>query len=351
MLKKIKLENFRNHKKFELELDHTTALIGPNGSGKTNILEAVVFLSFCRSFRDDDKKNIINFESDFARVSGDELEVFFSRYPRLIMKVKERGIPRKIIDFVGIQRAVVFSPETISIITGSPGDRRKFLDVMISQVNREYFAALINYKKVRTQRNSLLIRIAQRESAEVELDFWDMELCRHAKVIYDKRGEAIKFLEGLIPEIYQTISGNKTFLLKLKYLKNSISLEEDLHRNRAREIAYGGTIFGPHRDDLVFNLNGRNMANFASRGEIRSAILALKIAELKFLEKNNNGKDYDNKKSEPILLLDDIFSEFDPERRKHLGNLILQYQSLITATEREHLSKELLAVSKVIELC
>ncbi|MEK7097580.1 MAG: DNA replication and repair protein RecF, partial [Patescibacteria group bacterium] len=285
MFKKLSLENFRNHKKFEIDLDRITVLVGLNGAGKSNILEAMTMLSFCRSFREEDKRNLINYDQDYARIVGDDLEIFITKTPRLFMQAKEKGISRKLSDFIGLLPTVVFSSETILIITGSPSDRRRFLDVMISQINSEYLRTLISYKKVKQQRNNLLQRIFQRQGEEDELDFWDKELVRLGSIIIKEREEAVLIIDSALPELYQSISGDSKADFKVGYLKSfEGEMEEALRRFRRREIASGRTIFGHHRDDIIFTLDGRNMANFASRGEIRSAILAFKIAELKYLE-------------------------------------------------------------------
>jgi DNA replication and repair protein RecF len=352
MITHLKLENYRNYDKYELDLGKTTVLVGLNGVGKTNVLEAVGLLSFGRSFREEDKKNLVKFDSDFARVTGDELEVFLQKNPRLLMAAKERGVRKKMADYVGTLLTVVFSPETMEIITGSPAERRRFLDVMISQVDREYYLALSAYNKVRKQRNHLLQWIGSGDANETELKFWNDELCKSAAIINAKRNVSIEFLNENLPALYARISGEKGEPFSIIYhSKSGSDLAQKLAENWQREVAYGATIYGPHRDDLEFHLGTRNMANFASRGEIRSAILALKVAELEFLEKHVNDRDdREEKFATPMLLLDDIFSEFDPERRDHLGGLILKYQSLITTTEKDHLSKELIKSAKIIEL-
>ncbi len=371
MLKRLKLLNFRNHADFSVELDQTTVFVGANGAGKSNILEAIALLSFCRSFRDDDKKNLVKLNADFARISGDEAEIFIQRNPSFIFQAKEKGVVKKQSDFIGRLRSVVFSPETMEIITGSPRSRRKFLDILISQSDRHYLQTLVRYEKVRVERNSLLQRIRQGLAGDSELDFWDKELVTEGKTIIKSRTKTIKYLNTHLSDLYSKISG-RTDRLDLDYNSNAIdcrahvftspnlSLQrrgtdgsqqhhnecddfaEKLKSMRRREIPAGRTLIGPHRDDLTFNLNLCNMANFASRGEIRSAILALKIAELEFLS--------DGEKNQPLLLLDDIFSEFDRSRREHLCNLIEEYQTVITTTEVEHLSKCLLGKSKIIEL-
>lgn len=351
MLKKLILENFRNHKNYELDFDQVTVLIGQNGIGKTNILESIMLLSFCRSFREDDKKSLIFNESDYSRIIGDDLELFLGRFPRFVMVAKERGIKRKLSEFIGILPSVIFSPETMSIITGSPGERRRFLDMMISQANKEYLENLIAYKKVRTQRNNLLQLIARGNAREEELDFWDQELSKSGEAIIKTRKEAIEFFNLEISELYQEISGQKNDKLEIVFVNNfEGELLSKLRSNRGREIAFGGTLFGPHRDDLVFKLNNMDADKFASRGETKSAVLALKVCELKYLEHKRKENKERYKIVTPLILLDDVFSEFDQNRRAHLSKLITNYQALITATEREHLSPELLKIAKIVEL-
>jgi len=219
---------------------------------------------------------------------------------------------------------------------------------MLCQVNKEYLSALSNFKKIRQQRNSLLQNIAKGLNSPQELAFWDKEFCRESEIILKKRGESVKFLNEQMPDIYKEISDNKKDILNLRCINNfEGDLMENLEQGRARDIAYGGTIYGPHRDDLVFTLNNQNMSNFASRGELKSAILALKMAELSYLEINRN-TEREGKK--PMLLLDDIFSEFDPKRRDHLAKLIFKYQSVITTTEKAHVPEELLEGARIIEL-
>jgi DNA replication and repair protein RecF len=286
------------------------------------------------------------------RVRGDKLEIFVSRSPRLILKAKINGVAKKAADFIGHLPAVVFSPETIDIISGSPGERRKFLDIMISQIDKEYLISLMNFKKIRQQRNSLLQKIREGLGATNELEFWNGEFVRESKTISTKREEAIKFINDNLPAIYKEISGKETDCVKVEYIKNyEGDLRGKLAQSLNRDIAYGGTIYGPHRDNLEFKLNGRDMANFASRGEAKSAILALKVTELNFIEKAiKNRRNFDEEISEPVLLLDDIFSEFDADRRAHLAKIIERYQSIITTTDKEHLSADLLETAKIIEL-
>lgn len=340
MLKEIHLENFRNQIDLRVNLGRITAIIGKNGVGKSNILEAISVLSLCRSFREDDKKNLINYDADYARVSSGDLEVFLQRSP-FLLKSRCKGVFIKQSDFIGRLKTIIFSPESLLLISGLPVLRRKFLDIMISQHDHEYLVNLIEYEKTRSQRNFLLHRIMEGRSRESELGFWDQNLIEKGSKLIESRRKTVGYLNKRISESYSKISGWEQ-KLEIEYISNG---EQDfggaLKENRGREIAFGRTIIGPHRDDLEFNLGGRSMANFASRGEMRSAVLALKIAELEYLK---NGEE------NIVLLLDDIFSEFDIDRRSHLGELIADNQTVITTTDKDHFSKELLEESKVIEL-
>lgn len=352
MIINLKLENIRLHDSYELTLGKTNILIGKNGVGKTSILEALALLSWGRSFRCDDKRNLIKSDKAYGRVTADELEVFVQKEPRLLLKVKERGVPKRLTDFVGKIKVVAFSPETLNIITGAPAERRRFLDIMISEVSKRYLKSLSEYTKVRRQRNSLIGRINAGQASEEELVFWDGELVRYGNEIVAERLSAVKFINEKIGDLYKEISGKKEERLQLFYHnKAGDDFAQKLRDSRPRDLAYGATIYGPHRDDLEFRLNNMEMSEFASRGEIRSAILALKVCELNYLEFSmKNSTNYFGEYADPILLLDDIFSEFDEDRREHLGRLILNYQSLITTTDRSHLSSDLLKNAEVIEI-
>ena len=341
MLKNVILENFRNHEKYDLNLKKTTILVGPNGVGKSNILEAISVLSSCRSFREEDKRNLVSNGKDFGRVKGDELEVFIQKNPSLLLKAKDKGVFKKRSLFIGLLKSVVFSPETMMLATGTPRVRRRFLDMMISQRDQQYLGALIAYEKIRAQRNSLLQRIKERQADEGELSFWDEGLILEGNVVIQKRQEAIDYLNEHISLIYQNISGKKEDVLSIAYQKNE-DFESTVKNNHQKEIWQGCTLFGPHRDDISITLNGLYVANFASRGEIRSAVLAIKIGELEFLTTDQQNL--------PILLLDDVYSEFDEERREHLNAIVENYQSVITTTDTSHLSGQLLNNAAIIEM-
>ena len=350
MLKKLYLENFRSHKKISIDLSPVTVFVGPNGAGKTNILEALGLLSFCRSFREENKKNLIQISAPYCRVICDDLELTMAREPRLIFKAKKNGTPKPPASFIGILPSVIISPETIALISGSPGDRRRFLDIMIGQEDREYLLAISSFKKIRYQRNSLLQRIGKGMANKSELDFWNREFIQTSNLISSKREEAIKFLDKITPPIYKKISGNEGDQISILYQKNYENLESTLKQNEGREIASGSCLFGAHRDDININLNNLPMANFASRGELKSAVLSLKMAELKFIEEHAKARSKIEEIYEPILLLDDIFSEFDIKRKAHLVELIKNYQTFITVTEEDVLPSNIFDDASIIKV-
>jgi len=340
MIKRIKLENFRNHPKFELELASVTAIIGKNGAGKSNVLEAIHLVSTCRSFREDDKKNLVMIGNSFARVRADDLEVFIQSIPMLLVRSKEKGVSKKQSDFIGRVKSVIFSPEMILLINGSPRLRRRFLDIMISQRERHYLKEIMAFDKVRSERNSLLQKIFDHHAQVDELAFWTDEFVRLGRSITERRLAAILEINKRLSRLYQSVSGESSDSFEIEYLRSAPEgLAETISQNINREIRAKRSLYGPHRDDLVFHLNDKIMASFASRGECRSAILALKIAELEFLT-------IDGEK--PLLLLDDLFSEFDIERRGHLSRLISDYQTVLTTTDRSYLND--IKECKVVEL-
>lgn len=344
MLLDLTLENFRNHDTLKLKLEQKTVIVGPNGAGKSNIIEAISLISYLRSYREDDKRCLINKNSYYARVTSGDIEVFLQKNPTFLIKVREKGIFKKQSEVIGKIRTVVFSPETCSLITASPKNRRKFLDILISQKDKDYLRALVKYESIRREKNSLLKMIREGRAGMNELDFWNNELAEAGKKIIKKRQRALGFLNETIPSFYQEISANKEDRLRIDYLPNiKDDLNASLAANKHKEVAIGLAIIGPHRDDLSFKLNSLEVENYASRGELRSAILALKLAEAEYLV----DKDRDIK---PTLLLDDIFSEFDQKRRQHLLTAVSNFQVVITTTDKENLKDDFLKTANIVKL-
>ena len=350
-IKSIHLTNFRNQQDYHLDFSSVTILIGSNGIGKTNILEGVYLASTGRSWRTSHDWEMTNWVSDFSRITVElekatnehKLELFWQKGEKLIKQLKINGVKHRLIDLLGVVPAVLFSPETIELLSGSPSARRRFLDVILSQTNRQYALNLLEYTKVLRERNKLLAHIKNHRSKPDELDFWDNKLVELGIYIVNMRQEAIKCFNKSLSANYEKISGQK-LKLNLRY-KNSVEPErfgEILAASRQREIELGTTAYGPHRDDFLFILDKREVATFCSRGEFRSVILALKMAELDYLAYKVGEK--------PILLLDDIFSELDADRRMHLAKIVEGQQTMITTTDLDHIEKGLRQRAKIVEI-
>jgi DNA replication and repair protein RecF len=336
----IKIKGFRNLKPLELNFDDNKsvfAFVGPNGHGKTNLLEAIYLCALSKSFRTRESRDLIGFESDFCDVkchAGDcELNVIITNQPsQKVLKVN--GVKKNAPDFVGILKAVFFSPDDLSEMAFAPRLRRRYMDVLLSQLDRGYLNNLIKYQETLHQRNALLKKIRDGKAKADELDFWDEKIAELGFSIIEKRSELIVWLTKSVRELYRDISRAED-KLDIEYLsscegaENSGRFSEYLAANRDRDIACGVTQSGPHRDDLRFLINGHDMMFFASRGEWRSLVLALKFAEIQLIEKKTGDK--------PVLLLDDVFSELDENRQGYLFGAIKNTQTFITTTHKEFL--------------
>lgn len=348
IINELKLTNFRNYKKLSIDFGKTTVIIGPNGIGKTNILEALFILACAKSFRIKDERNLIKHGNSFAKISAEannsKIDFFILfKEPKIIKKVKINDVEKKFINLVGRIKTVLFSPESLQIITGPPRERRKFLDLTLVQNNKTYTQKLLELKKIIIQRNGLLKLVANQKAQEQELDFWDQKLIEVSVPIIKERKEYLRYINQNINKYYQEIDQKNKYQLKIIYH----SFVEDIERyekilavGRAKEIFNQKTIFSPHLDDFIINITGRIFREIASRGEIRSFIIALKMIEAEFLSKD---------KEPPIILLDDVLSELDSQRRAAVLKMISGRQSIITTTEindLKNLGKEI----KIIDL-
>jgi len=347
------LVNFRNFLTKRIEFSPKLAvIIGPNGSGKSNILEAIGLLSAIKSTRVQTDYDLVKFGKTEAKIEGKiagfepkTLTINFQVIDELYVKKAYfiDSVKKRLIDLGERLSLVVFGPQDLDLVTGSPAVRRHHLDMQLSSVDRFYWRALSAYNKVIVRRNRVLQRISEGFSKPPELDFWDERLLAHAKFISQKRQEFFEFLNFVEPTFAQTSSQTAKWLGDLSWvLKPSLVNEEKLSRNRERDIAAGMTLSGPHRDDFQFVYRSRNLEFFGSRGEQRMAVLALKLAELEFYSVK--------RQTRPILALDDIFSELDWEHREAVLSVIDKQQTIITAAERESVPKELFKKAKLVEL-
>ncbi|SRR5258708_18197 len=332
MIQKLRLSNFRNFKDSTFEFsDKITVIVGPNASGKTNLLESIYLLSTGKSFKAEESSEMIKYESDLARVKGkvpgDILEVVLTRGEIKVGEEKTEKTPKKkllvnniskrVIDFSGILKSVLFAPHDLDLVTESPSVRRRFLDAVLSQVDREYHRAILSYEKALRQRNKLLYRIREEGLSKGQLLFWDQLLIKSGDYISNKREEFINFVNST-----QALSTQKFNLI---YDKSVIS-EGRLKQYENEEMAAATTLVGPHRDDFGFEIKKRDLSKFGSRGEQRMGVLWLKLSELSFIEKQTHEK--------PTLLLDDIFSELDEAHREIVYEVSRNQQTIITTADQ-----------------
>ncbi len=335
MISKLRINNFRNFKTKLLDFSpKTTIIIGPNASGKTNILEALFVLSSGKSFRAHIEEEMINYAKDLARIKGriqkdgeiKDLEVVLTRgfidigknSPEKVARKKllVGGIPKRLIDFAGNFRVALFGPWDLDLVTESPSLRRRFLDTVLSQVDREYRRASLSYEKGLRQRNRLLLRIRDEGLSRGQLLFWDKLLVRNGDYISRIREEFIDFVNMTPPLDSEVFS--------LEYDKSAIS-EARLEQYAEEEVAATTTLVGPHRDDFIFSRGRRDLARYGSRGEQRMGVLWLKLAELKFIDEKTG--------SRPTLLLDDIFSELDHRHREIVLSASQNQQTIISTAD------------------
>jgi len=340
MVSKLRLNAFRNFKTKLLEFsDGVTVIIGPNASGKTNILESIFLLSTGKSFRAHLEEEMVNYDTDISRIKArsksdgeiNDFEVILTRgfidigksapekvaRKRLILN----GVAKRLVDFAGNFRVALFGPWDLDLVTESPSLRRKFLDTVLSQVDREYRRASLSYEKGLRQRNKLLLRIREEELSRSQLLFWDRLLVKNGDYIAHAREEFIGFINATSELDDQSFS--------LEYDKSAIS-EARLEQYAEEEVAAATTLVGPHRDDIIFQIRVakaeiRNLATYGSRGEQRMGVLWLKLAELAFVEAKTGER--------PTLLLDDIFSELDHKHREIVVKVAQNQQTVITTAD------------------
>ena len=285
--------------------------MGENGSGKSNLMEAVYMLATGKSFRADREDEMLKYGEGFFRVIGQIRQMGQIGQMEITMADARKrflinGVPRRQIDFVGKMRAVLFCPQDMELVTGSPGGRRRYLDFVISQMDREYRRCLISYEKGLRQRNKLLEMIREGLAQRSQLFFWDKLLIKNGEYITLKRGE---YLEGLA-----------------EYDKSVIS-EARLKQYEVEEVAAAATLVGPHRDDFVVNIDGRDVSKYGSRGEQRMAVLGLKEKEIEYLF-----FDSAQDSQQPLLLLDDILSELDHKHRDEVQKMVKDYPGQVIMT-------------------
>ncbi|OGK59106.1 hypothetical protein A3I56_02995 [Candidatus Roizmanbacteria bacterium RIFCSPLOWO2_02_FULL_43_10] len=337
-LHKLRLQNFRNYALKEWEFSEGTLVVGENGVGKSNLLEGIVLLARGTSFRAGRIEEMVKWDGEVARVKARvttentvDLEIVLTRgevggekAPKTRYLVN--GVTRRRMDFAGKLVVVLFRPEDLLLVEGSPGERRDWLDEVLSGVDREYLRSLLAYEKALRRRNKILDLIREGEVGRTQLAFWDGLLVKHGTELTNRRRDLVEAVNQ-----YWQKAGNN---LSLEYDASGIS-EARLAQYKNEEVAAGYTLVGPHKDELIFKSStsstssrsstSNNLATYGSRGEQRMAVLWLKMAELQFVESRLGER--------PVLLLDDIFSELDEVHRRMVVGLTQKQQTIMTATE------------------
>jgi len=351
-LASLNVRSFRNYAQpYRLELSPTvTLIVGNNGSGKTNLLEAAYFLATAHSSRVRYDSQLINWDSDVAWIGGELQSKEETVRLDLSLAKREIGsnlttkrylvnqVGKKAKDFLDRFTAVLFTPEDIKLVLGSPNRRREFLDEVLKQKNQVYTYHCNQYQKALRQKSRLLKLIRAGEQSAEQLDFWNDLLLTNGKVINQQRQNFFDFCAQTLPLVNKQIFDQSE--LRLGYYPKTIS-RENLEKYAQAEAASGNCLIGPHRDDFTFWLDSRDLAFFGSRGLQRLATLALKIVEYEFLSRDA---------TTPLLLLDDIFSELDSHRQKLVLSLAERGQTVIATTHQELVPEEYQRKWKVVTI-
>ena len=348
-INKIKINNFRNYNKEEINLkENTNVFYGENAQGKTNIIEAIFLCSMGKSFRakKDTEMILLNeqkatIEIEFQKLDRDgKIKIELSNKKNVYIN----GIKiKKLSELLGNINVVIFTPDDINILKGGPQNRRRFLDIMISQLKPNYMYNLNLYLKTIEQRNNYLRQIREENKKEELLEIWDEKLSEYAINIYNYRKEFINKINNKIKNIHQEITDNKEEI-EVEYITESTSKEEYLNllkQRRKLDIIKGFTTKGVHRDDFVIYINKKRLEIYGSQGQHRTAILSLKLSELNIIEEEIGEK--------PILLLDDFMSELDEKRRNHFLNKIENTQVIITCTDKIDIENKNILIYNVKE--
>ena len=351
ILKSVALSQFRNYSDLFLEFDKgTNILYGDNAQGKTNILESVYVSGTPRSHKGSKDREMIQFgeEESHIRTVVEKMEKEY-QIDMHIKKARSKGIAinkvpiRKASELFGILNIVFFSPEDLNMIKNGPSERRRFLDFELCQLDKIYLFQLTKYNKALAQRNKLLKDINFRPELRDTLPVWDMQLIEYGKKIIASRKNFVGRLNDIVHGIHKKISGGKEELF-LSYEPDvgEMEFEEELLRNQEKDLKFGMTSVGPHRDDMCFLNHGIDIRRFGSQGQQRSCALSLKLSEIELVKSSIN--------ETPVLILDDVLSELDSSRQNFLLNSIHDIQAIITCTGLDEFVKNRFEINKVFKV-
>ena len=350
-IESIHLNNFRNYEALDLEFDKgTNILYGDNAQGKTNVLEAVYLCGTSKSHKGSKDKELIRFDNEEAHirmmVRKNDISYKIDMHLRKnrAKGVAINGLPiKKARELLGVANLVFFSPEDLNIIKNGPGERRRFLDMELCQLDKIYLTDLGNYNHIVNQRNKLLKDLYMQPSLKDTLDVWDMQMVNYGNRIIEKREAFVEELNEIIREIHSNLTGGSEHL-EVIYEPNvrKGELEEAVYRNRERDIRMKLSSAGPHRDDFCVKANGIDIRRFGSQGQQRTAALSLKLSEIYLVKKRIQDT--------PVLLLDDVLSELDSSRQTYLLNCIHDIQTIITCTGLDDFISHQFTINKVFQV-
>ncbi|EOS71451.1 DNA replication and repair protein RecF [Dorea sp. 5-2] len=353
-IKSLKLKDFRNYNLLQLDFDDSTNIFyGNNAQGKTNILEAVYLSGTTKSHRGTKDRDMIRFGENESHIETVvEKRGMSYKIDMHLKKNSPKGIAidklpiRKAGELFGIINIVFFSPEDLNIIKNGPSERRRFIDLELSQLDKIYLNHLSNYNRIINQRNHLLkdLREAGRQENLIQtLDIWDMQLVQYGNEIIKKRKEFIGKINEIISYTHKKLTGGKENIeLVYEPGSGSLSLEDALKKNREKDMRFKNTSVGPHRDDICFMTKDLDIRRFGSQGQQRTAALSLKLAEIELVKSVIHDT--------PVLLLDDVLSELDKYRQNYLLDSIHDIQTLITCTGMDEFINHRFSINKVFHV-
>ncbi|MEH7386179.1 DNA replication/repair protein RecF [Bacillus sp. JJ1521] len=353
-IEEIELTNYRNYEKISIQFeDKVNVILGENAQGKTNVMESIYVLAMAKSHRTSNDKELIRWDEEYAKIEGRvqkrngplTLQLVVSKKGK---KAKSNHLEQqKLSQYVGNMNVVMFAPEDLNLVKGSPQVRRRFIDMEIGQVSAVYLHDLSQYQKILHQRNHYLKQLqTKKQRDQTMLDVLTSQLIQAAVKIVKKRFEFLILLQKWAEPIHHGISrGLETLQIEYKPsievletadLSKMVDIfDEKFAKIREREIERGVTLAGPHRDDLAFFVNGKDVQTFGSQGQQRTTALSLKLAEIELIHSEIG--EY------PILLLDDVLSELDDFRQSHLLNTIQgKVQTFVTTTSVEGINHDTL---------
>lgn len=351
---KITLKKYRNYDNLEVTFNsNLNIIIGDNAQGKTNLLESIYVLGVTKSFFPGNDKNLIKFDNKASLIKGEiitnggkfNLEILINENGKVV-KINNKEI-KKLSDYISLLNVIVFNSDSIRIFKDSPNSRRKYFNIEISQINKKYLKLLSDYNTVLRQRNEFLKVInINKENDMMYLNILNEKYVLLSLEIYDFRKKFIDDINMYLSNSFKYITGYDNLIIK--YISNFSNVTKEtfmkkLDDNLSRDIQYKMTLIGPNRDDFYFLLDDKNLSLYGSQGQIRSAVLALKLSEVKLFS--------DITTDTPILLLDDMFSELDIDKR----NNILKYldsniQTIITTTDIKNIDDEIKKKANVYEI-